>query len=77
MSDNDARATFHEFHECRLDEFFALAVERRGGFVKHEDWCVFKDRPGDGDTLPLAAREFYAAFAYESVEALFELFNEL
>src|SRR5262249_18348550 len=35
----------------------ALAVERAGGLVKHEDAGVLEDRASDGQALALAARE--------------------
>ncbi len=45
-------------------------VERGDGFVRHQDFRLERQRPGDADPLPLAAGEFVRkAFHRAGVEA--------
>src|SRR5204863_471265 len=60
-----------------LDEVLAVAVEGARGFIEQQDGRVAKDRPGDGDSLPLAAGELDATLADQRVIAVLELRYEL
>ena len=40
-----------------LDRLLALQVDLAGGLVEDQDGRVAEDRPGQGDSLPLAAGE--------------------
>ena len=41
-----------------LDQYFGFGVQRRGRFVEDQDWRVLKKKPGNGDALFLATRQF-------------------
>ncbi len=56
VGDGDHGASLHQAFERLLDRRLRLGVERRGGFVEHQDRRVLQDHPGDGDALALAAR---------------------
>src|SRR5438552_260924 len=57
VRDHDRRAATHQTVKGLLNEEFALVVERAGGLVEEKDPGVAKDRPGDGDALPLSDRQ--------------------
>ena len=52
-------------------------VDRGGRVVQHEDPRVDRERPGDREPLPLAARERDPALADDGVVAVGEAFDEL
>ena len=54
-----------------------LGVEARGGFVEDEDARIGQDGAGDGESLALAAAEFYAALADDGVVSVGKAFGEL
>jgi hypothetical protein len=63
VRDDQRRAAARRAVEAGLDGLFGLRVERRGRFVKDQEWRVLQQGAGDGDALFLAARELEAAFA--------------
>ena len=68
VRDGDDGFAFHQAVQAGLDGRFYFAVQRRGGFVENQDGRVFEQDAGDGDTLPLPAREFDATFAHLRVQ---------
>ena len=64
MRDRDHRLAFHQAEQLLLDRELDLAVERRRGFVEHEDRRVLQHHARDRDALALAARELDAALAH-------------
>jgi len=60
-----------------LDEAFGLRVETRRGLVEQQDRRIAQQRPGDRDTLLLAAREAHAALAEVGFIALGQGTQEL
>src|SRR6266436_2436438 len=46
---------------------FALIVQRAGGFVENQNAGIGHQRPGDGNSLTLSAREASAALAHDRV----------
>ena len=77
MRDRDHALADHGFAHGLLDEVLAVAVEGARGFIEQQDGRVAKDRPGDGDSLPLAAGELDATLADQRVIAVLELRYEL
>ena len=45
------------------NQHFAFGVESAGGFIKQQHRAVRENGAGDGDALPLTARQTHAAFA--------------
>ena len=76
MGDDERGAAFHEPVERLLDQRLVGGVERRGRLVEQQHGGVFEDGAGDGDSLPLAAREVDAALAEFRVVALRQRFDE-
>jgi hypothetical protein len=71
---------FHQIAQAFLNERFRFGVETGGRFVQNQNARIGEDRPSDGHALPLAARQFYAAFADDGFvacarEALGELID--
>ena len=60
-----------------LDQRLALAVERRGGLVEHQDPRIREDRARDRDALTLAARELDAPLPDHRLVLLLEALDEL
>src|SRR5205814_4802514 len=77
VRDHDRRAATHQTVKGLLNEEFALVVERAGGLVEEKDPGVAKDRPGDGDALPLSDRQPDAALADDRLHALRHSRDEL
>src|SRR5574341_730638 len=67
MGDGDHGAALHQREQGLLDAVLALAVERAGGLVEHEDAGVLEDGARDGQALALAARELDAPTYAERV----------
>ena len=59
----------HQADQLLLDGGLDLAVERRGGFVEHEDRRVLQDHAGERHALALSPGELDAAFAGVSLVA--------
>ena len=55
MRDNDGGPVCHQAVEGGLHQAFAFRIERGRRLVEQEDRSVLQDRPGNGDTLALAA----------------------
>ncbi len=70
MGDHQCGAALGDRFKRGLDIPLGLGVERRGGFVEHQDRRVLQDCPGDGDALFFAARKLQPALADERVVAL-------
>ena len=69
VGDGDHRLALHQGVEALLDRRLDLRVQRRGGFVQHQDRRVLEQHPGDGDALALAAGQLDPALADLGVEA--------
>ena len=54
-----------------------LGIDRRRGFVENQNPRVDQQRPGDRNSLPLAARERLAALAHQRVVAVGQSQDEL
>ncbi len=70
MGDGDHRLAFHQGIQALLNRRLDLRIQRRGGFVEHQDRRVLEQHPGDGDALPLPAGELHAPLADHRLEAL-------
>jgi hypothetical protein len=70
MGDDDRRPAAHCRFQRRLHDALAFRVEAAGRFVEQQQRRVLEDRTGDGDALPLAARQANAALADEGRVAL-------
>src|SRR5690606_7228101 len=77
MSDHQRGAAFEHDVDGALDLVFGCAVDGACGVVEDEDPRVGQKRPGDGEALPLAAREGDAAFAYHRLVAVAEAHYEV
>ena len=60
----------HQPVESGLDLALAFRIERGGRLVEKQDRRILQDRPGNRETLALAARQGHAALADEGVVAL-------
>ena len=70
MRDDDGRAALHHLGEGLLHPRLGLIVERRRGFVEHQDRRIAHDGARDGQPLALAAGERDAVLADQRVVAL-------
>ena len=77
MSDDDDGSPMHDRAHVLLNDALALVVERRGRLIEDENAGIDHQGPGDGDPLPLAAREIGAALLDHRVVALRQLGDEL
>ena len=59
-----------EFFYGPLNEPFAFSIQRRRGFVQHQDAGINKQRSGYGDALPLPTRKKGALVAYNGLVPL-------
>src|SRR5262249_723073 len=59
------------------DRLLGFGVERRSRFVEEEQRRVFQKSASDGDALPLATRQPYAALTNKRLHALRQLFDEI
>ena len=69
VGDGDHGPALHQAVELLLDRRLDLRVERAGRLVEDQDRRVLEEEAGDGDALPLAAGELYAALADMGVVA--------
>jgi hypothetical protein len=67
MGDDEDRTAGHQVGKRDLHQRLAFRVECRCGFIQDENRRVLEQRPGDGDALPLSARETKALFADHSI----------
>ncbi len=63
VGEDQGRTPAHEAVECCLDKGLVLGVDRRQGFVKHEDRRIAEQRASDRHALTLAARQLDALLA--------------
>ena len=63
VRDDEARPAPHRLRGRRLDLLLRLGVHRRRGLVQHQDGRVHRQRPREGEELPLPDREVLAALA--------------
>ena len=76
VGDDDHGAVLHDAAHVALDDALALVIERRRCFVEDEDARIGGERPGDGDPLPLSARQIGAALLDHGVVAFRQLVDE-
>ena len=67
------RPVGHDPAQAFVDGLFDLGVDGAGGVVEDQDARVGHDGPGQGDALPLPAREGQPALAHHGVVATGEL----
>jgi hypothetical protein len=67
VSDDQRRASLHQRGKGLLHPVLRFRVQRRRGLVQEQDRRVLEQRPGDGDALPLAARQVGAALYLMSI----------
>ena len=77
VRDHQSRAPAHQRPQSCLNLPFRFAVEGRGRLVEQQDRRVLQHRPGDRDTLALAAGEADAVLADQGVVTLRQLPDEL
>ena len=77
VRDHQSGAPFGEMGEGLMDQLFVDGVEMRRGLIKNEDGSIFEQRPGDGESLPLAAGKLNAALADHGIEGKRQLGDEL
>ena len=58
----------HQFLQRGLHQCLAFRIQRRGRFVKQQQWRVAQDGARNGDALALAARQCHAALAERRLE---------
>ncbi|TLS21369.1 uncharacterized protein PpBr36_10204 [Pyricularia pennisetigena] len=75
--DGDAIARLGGLAEGLLDDLFAFGVEGAGGLVEQQDLGVADEGAGDGDALPLAARELGAVGPGGGAEAVGQRRDEI
>ncbi|TKW51306.1 hypothetical protein CTA1_2384 [Colletotrichum tanaceti] len=73
VGDDDGRAALAGAVERRLHDLLAAHVDGRRRLVEDEDLGLLDDGPGDGEPLPLAARELDAGVADFRLVALLKM----
>lgn len=61
VRNNDGRAVFQDVADGFLHDPLRFSIERRCGFIEHEDLWIANDGAGNGKTLTLAAGKTHAA----------------
>lgn len=74
MRDNDACLLSHELVQCFLYLVLAFGIESARRLIQKNHLGLTNESPGDGNPLLLPARESYATFADETIEAFGEEF---
>ena len=77
VGDDEARSSAHQMAEALLNQPLAFRVEIAGGLVENQQLGVGQDRPGDRQSLPLAAAEPHAAFANHGLHTVGHAVDEL
>ena len=77
VGDHHRRSSHHQRPQRALDEEFRLHVHARGGVVEDQQSRVAHKGAGNGDALPLAARQRHAALADPGVVAMREFHDEV
>jgi hypothetical protein len=75
MGDGDSRATLRDPIESKLDDLFALRINRAGGFVKYDDLWFLYYTPCNSEALFLTSRKFYSAVTNFRIVALFIIWS--
>ena len=70
VRDGDDGAAVHEAAERLADQLLRFAVERRGRLIEQQQGRVLQEGAGDGDALPLSARQADAAISDQRVQSL-------
>ena len=68
MGDGNHRFALHQRIQLLLNRRFNLGIQRRGGFIQHQNRGVFEQHPGDGNALALAAGELHAPLTHMSIQ---------
>ncbi len=76
MCDDDGRSTLHQLVQGFDDRLFGGRIQTHGRLVKNQDGRIANDRPGDGNSLALTARERDAALADHRVVAVGHFLDE-
>ena len=76
VCDGDDRFAGGEVVNGLLNDFFALRVERGGGFIQQQDRRITQNGTGDGDALLLTAGEIAPAFTGDGIVAIADLLDE-
>src|SRR4030066_2139518 len=76
MGDQDVRLSPEELLQSVKDPLFRLDVYRGEPVIENEDRCIHQDRSGDGNPLPLSAREGDSLLADHGIHACWK-FNHL
>ena len=77
VGDHDGGTTLARVVQCRLHDGFALRVQGRGGFVQQQDLGVPHQSTGYGNPLLLPSTHLRAPLSHVSVEALWQLGDEI
>src|SRR2546425_109797 len=76
VGDDNGGAAAHQGIERRLPLALRLRIERGGGLVQDQHRCILEQRPGDRESLALAARKPQAVLADQRLQAVGRLANE-
>ena len=77
VGDHQCGAAHHGFVQGSLHHFFALRVERAGGFVQQQKRRVLQNSPRNRDALALPARQAHAPVTQIGVKTLGQFADEL
>src|ERR1700722_17060789 len=77
MRDRDHCFAHHRCTHRFLDDLLAVAVEGTGRFIEQQDGSVAQNRPGNRNSLSLAAGQLDSALANQSLIAVLQLENKL
>src|SRR5438309_10560194 len=70
MGDHKRGASLHQIGKPLLNQSLRLGVEARSGLVQNQNSWIGKNGARDGNSLPLPAGKFDAAFANDGVVSL-------
>ena len=76
VGDDQRRAALHQTVKGFLNDCLVFGVHAGQRFVEYEDRGVFKQGPGDGDSLLLSTREPNGAFPYNGIVSVYEVVDE-
>lgn len=77
VGDGDGGAVSGELLQAFLDVAFTFIVQGAGGLIQDQDRRIFKEYPGNGDPLLLAAGKPCAPLAHKGVVAVRKLHDEI
>ena len=55
MSNNERRTAFHQSFQRFLHDFFTFRIKSRCSFVQNQDFRIFQNSSGNGNSLTLTA----------------------